>query len=147
MAQQDNQQGDQPEELGLTSRVGLVEINWPKTVGYYGGIGLAVAAELIEPPFALFIAAIPVFKMLSHPIMPKPARVAGQVLEGAAQPVGGSDEATIHLVNSDKQHKTQRRSSIWNEARALADRQRSARANHGATQATLIQPAHSSRTA
>lgn len=142
MAKQDTQQGDQPEEIGLTSRIGLVEINWPKTVGYYGGIGLAVAAELIEPPFALFIAAIPVFKMLSHPIMPTPARVAGQVLEGAAQPVGGSDEATIHLVDANKQHATRHRNSILHEARALANRQRTARANSNNGRIALARTTH-----
>lgn len=125
MAQQNQQQGEQPEEMGLTSRVGIVEVNWPKTIGYYGGIGLALAAEIIEPPFALFIAAIPVFKMLSHPIMPNPLRIAGQALEGAAQPVGGSDEASVHLVDADKTGRKHARSgSIWHEARALADRQR-----------------------
>ncbi len=109
----------------MTSRVGLLEINWPKTIGYYGGIGLALSAELIQPPFALFIAAIPVFKMLGHPRFAKPVRVVGEVLEGAAQPVGGSDEATIHFAKSaDTKQKQPRGGSIWNEARALAERHR-----------------------
>lgn len=123
--QQDQQQGQ--EDVGLTSRVGLIEVNWPKTIGYYGGIGLALAAEIIEPPVALFIAAIPLFKMLSHPKVPEPARVVGQVLTGAALPVGGDSEAAIHLAPSDAGDKQQRHSSIWSEARAIADRQHSAR--------------------
>lgn len=134
----DQQQDDQQQGQGMTSRVGLVEINWPQTIGYYGGIGVALAFELIEPPVAVFIAAIPIFKMLSHPRMPMPARVAGQVLEGAAQPVGGADEATIHLANAHEKagRKKQRQgqghgqhngSSMWAEARAMADRQRQRR--------------------
>lgn len=136
----DQQQDDQQQEQGLTSRVGLVEINWPQTIGYYGGIGVALAFELIEPPVAIFIAAIPIFKMLSHPKMPMPVRIAGQVLEGAAQPVGGADEATIHLAKANgqsREHKHQRQgqgNSIWSEARALADRQRQRRQHSGQQQ-------------
>jgi len=47
MADQDDQK---QQERGLTSQVGPVEINWPLTVGYYGGIGLAVATEMVTPP-------------------------------------------------------------------------------------------------
>lgn len=126
-----SQQGEQQEDVGLASRVGLIEINWPKTIGYYGGIGLALAAELIEPPIAVFIAAIPLFKMLSHPKVPEPARVVGQVLAGAALPVGGDSEAAIHLAPSDasdnQQRHRQQHNSIWSEACAIADRQRSER--------------------
>ncbi|HEX8032642.1 MAG TPA: hypothetical protein VF510_02285 [Ktedonobacterales bacterium] len=125
------EQGEQQENVGLTSQVGIIEINWPKTIGYYGGIGIALAAEIIEPPVAVFIAAIPLFKMLSHPKAPKPVRVTGQVLAGVALPVGGDSEAAIHLSPSDasneQHHPRQRHSTIWSEARAIADRQRSDR--------------------
>jgi hypothetical protein len=119
---QAGEQEDQQEEQGLTSQVGPVEINWPQTIGYYGGIGLALAAELIEPPIALFIGAIPLFKMLSHPSLPRPVRFVSQVLEGTAKPVGGSDEATIHLT--EQQPTPGRRSSIWQEARHIAGEKR-----------------------
>jgi hypothetical protein len=130
MAKQGGQQDEQKQDEGMTTQIGIVQINWAQTIGYYGGIGMALAAELIEPPFALFIAAIPLFKMLSHPILPKPARIAGQLLEGAAKPVGGSDEATVQLVNPGKPARARKsgqqpskRPSIWQEARALADHQ------------------------
>lgn len=123
----DQQQDDQKQEQGMTSQVGILEIDWPKTIGYYGGIGLALAFELIDPPVAAFIAFIPLFKLLSHPKLPMPARVVGQMLEGAAQPVGGADEATIHLANDDQQGQSHRGSSIWSEARAMADHQRQRR--------------------
>jgi len=44
--------------------VGPVEIDIPRTLGYYGGISAAVAFGVLEPPVAVFIAALPVIKML-----------------------------------------------------------------------------------
>ena len=44
--------------------IGPVEIDIPRTLGYYGGIGAAVAFGVLEPPIAVFIAALPVIKML-----------------------------------------------------------------------------------
>lgn len=105
--------------LGMSSRVGPLEIDWPRTIGYYGGISLALAFELIEPPLALFIAAIPLLKMLNRPGATRPSRFVGQLLEGAARPVGGSAEATIQFVET-KQHR-HHRLSIFTEARQLAD--------------------------
>lgn len=113
--------------LGMSSRVGPLEIDWPRTIGYYGGISLALAFELIEPPLALFIAAIPLLKMLNRPGAMRPARFVGQLLEGAAKPVGGSSEATIQLVETSPRRS--RRLSIFTEARQLADQ---FRGNHHA---------------
>lgn len=130
----DEQQDEQQQEQGMTSRVGLIDIDWPKTIGYYGGIGVALALEVIDPPVAIFIAAIPLFKMLSHPKLPMPARIVGQILEGASQPVGGADEATVHLANANgKQGRKHQRggSSIWSEAREMADRRRQRRLQGG----------------
>ncbi len=89
------------EERDLTSRFGSIEIDWPRTVGYYGGITLAVAFELIEPPLGLFIAAVPLLKMLNRPKAKRPTRLVAQMLDGAAKPVGGSAESTIRLVGPD----------------------------------------------
>jgi hypothetical protein len=88
----------QPEERGLVTRLGPLEIDWPKSIGYYGGIGLALAFELIEPPLAIFIAAIPVLKLLKRPTDPWPLRVAADVLEGAAKPVGGDAESVVRVA-------------------------------------------------
>jgi len=85
------------EEKGLVSRVGPLEIDWPKSIGYFGGIGLAVAYELIAPPIAIFIAAIPVLKLFKHPGQPWPLRIVADALEGAAKPVGGDTEAVVRL--------------------------------------------------
>ena len=61
--------------------------------------------------------------MLSHPSLPRPVRFVSQVLEGTAKPVGGSDEATIHLT--EQQPVQRKRSSICQEARRIADQRRS----------------------
>jgi hypothetical protein len=74
---------------------------------------------------ALFIAAIPLLKMLNHPSASRPTRFVGQLLEGAAKPVGGSAEATIQLMPDEKpvaQHRT-----ILEEARQLAQQVRNGR--------------------
>jgi hypothetical protein len=106
------------QDRGLVSHIGPIEIDWPRTIGYYGGIGLATAFELIEPPLALFIAAVPLFKMLNNPHAPRPGRFLAQFLEGAAKPVGGSAEATIKL-QADEVAQPQAL-SFMQEARALA---------------------------
>lgn len=113
------------QDLGMTSRVGPLEIDWPRTIGYYSGVGLALAFELIDPPLALFIAAIPVLKMLNRPGASRVTRFAGQLLEGAAKPVGGSSEATIQLA--DNGHPAPPRLSIIEEARQVANRGRKKR--------------------
>src|SRR5581483_5950319 len=111
------------QKQGMTSRFGPIEIDWPRTIGYYGGIGLALAFELVEPPLAIFIAAIPALKMLNHPGASRPTRFVGQLLEGAAKPVGGSSESTVQLQDKPQGQKA-RRPSIFQEARQLADQGR-----------------------
>ncbi len=88
-------------EPRLVSRVGPIEFDWPRSVGYFGGTWLAVAAGLIEPPLGLFIAAVPFVKMLDLPGLPNLPRFVGQVLEGVAKPVGGDSEGTVRLVTSE----------------------------------------------
>jgi hypothetical protein len=107
------------QKQGMTSRIGPVEIDWPRTIGYYGGVGLALAFELIEPPLGIFIAAIPLLKMLNRPGASAPMRFVGQVLDGAARPVGGSSEATIELKETNG--KSAKRLTFFVEARQIAD--------------------------
>jgi hypothetical protein len=112
------------QDSGMTVRLGPLEIDWPRTIGYYGGVGLAVAFELVEPPLALFIAAIPLLKMLNRPDFSLPSRFVGQLLEGAARPVGGSAESTIQLTGAVKRPRLRarpRRPSILTEARQIAN--------------------------
>src|SRR5690348_2003589 len=85
------------EDRGLTSRLGPVQIDWPRSLGYFGGTAAAVAFGIIEPPLGLFIAAIPFLKMLNRPQAPGPVRFVSQMLDGASKPVGGDTEATVEL--------------------------------------------------
>ena len=120
-----DEQDTNEQNLGMSSCIGPLEIDWPRTIGYYGGIGLALAFELVEPPLAIFIAAIPVLKMLNHPGASRVMRFTGQLLEGAAKPVGGSSEATVQLT--DKLRAKPTRLSIFAEARQLVDQNRQKR--------------------
>jgi len=81
----------------LEVEVGTVAIDIPRSVGYFGGIALAVGVGLIEPPLALFIAAVPAFKVLTNSALPIAVRFVGELLEGAAKPVGGDGEGVIQL--------------------------------------------------
>ena len=119
-----------PENRGLTSQIGAVEIDWPQAVGYYSGIGLAVALGMVEPPLAIFIAAVPLFKMLNRPRASRPSRMIGQLLEGASKPVGGDGEASVRIIQ-DRTGSNGRRGgvlgrigqetgSIWTDAKVVA---------------------------
>jgi hypothetical protein len=88
----------QADNRGLVTRVGRVQVDVPRSVGYFGAIGLAVAFEVIEWPVGLFIAAIPFIKMLNRPKLPQPVRFVEHVLDGAAKPVGGDAEGTIRFA-------------------------------------------------
>jgi len=94
----------EPENRGLVVSVGPVTVDVPRTVGYFGAVGLATATGLIEAPLGVFIAAIPLVKMLMTRNLPRPVRFVGQVFDGAAQPVGGEAEGTVRLQESAAQH-------------------------------------------
>jgi hypothetical protein len=81
----------------LEVQVGTVEVDVPRSVGYFGGLAAAVGLGLMEPPLALFIAAVPVFKALTDTALPRAVRIIGEVLEGAAKPVGSDADGVIQL--------------------------------------------------
>ncbi|OBH81190.1 hypothetical protein [Mycobacterium scrofulaceum] len=85
-----------PENV-LEVQVGTVEVDVPRSVGYFGGLVAATALGLIEPPLAMFIAAVPLFKVLTNSALPPVVRIVGEVLEGAAKPVGSDAEGVIVL--------------------------------------------------
>lgn len=88
----------------LEVRAGRVEIDVPRSIGYFGGLAVAVGLGLVEPPLALFIAAVPASKVLTNSALPRAVRVLGEVLEGAAKPVGSDADGVILLTdqgNSD----------------------------------------------
>ena len=88
-------------DQALVSRIGWLEIDWPRSLGYFGGITVAVGLELIDPPIGLFIAAIPFLKMLNLSRAEFPPRFVGHFLEGMAKPVGGDSEGTIRFVTPE----------------------------------------------
>lgn len=116
--------GQLPQDRGLVSHIGPVKVDWPRSLGYHGGIVLALAAGIIEPPLAIFIGAIPLLKMLNQLRAPLPVRFVGQVLDGAAKPVGGSSEATIELEQARKRAQPTPHPTMWQEARQIANRTR-----------------------
>lgn len=85
-----------PENV-LEIQVGTIEVDVPRSIGYFGGLVAATGLGLIEPPLALFIAAVPVFKLLTNSALPRAVRVVGEVLEGAAKPVGSDAEGVVQL--------------------------------------------------
>jgi hypothetical protein len=86
------------DEPGLVNRIGPFEIDWPRSMGYFGGAALAVAVGVIDPPVGVFIAAIPFLRMLDLPRLPIPSRFVGQIFEGMAKPLGGDSQGTVRLV-------------------------------------------------
>lgn len=93
-------QGSGPDQ-GLVVHVGPLKIDVPRSLGYYGGIAVAVGVGVIDPPLALFIAAIPAMKMLMNSQAPTAMRFIGQVFDGAAQPLGGDAQGTVRLDDDD----------------------------------------------
>jgi hypothetical protein len=120
------------DERGMVGHVGPIEIDVPRTLGYYAGIGLAVAYGMIEPPVGVFIALVPFFKMLNRPNSTPPERFTAQVLDGASKPVGGDSEAAIRWQRSPGSGgghgalgtllalPAREARSIWQDARAVA---------------------------
>jgi hypothetical protein len=86
----------------LEVRLGTVEVDIPRSVGYFGGLVAAVGLGLLEPPLALFIAAVPLFKVMTDSALPNSVRFVGEVLEGAAKPVGSDAEGVIHLRDQEE---------------------------------------------
>lgn len=86
------------EDVGLVGRLGPIEIDWPRTLGYYGGVAAAVAFGVVEAPLGAVIAVAPFARMLDFPGARRARRLAGQVLEGAVKPIGGEDEGTLRLT-------------------------------------------------
>ncbi len=54
----------------LELQVGTIQVDVPRSVGYFGGIAVATGMGLIGPPLALFIAAVPLFKTLTNTALP-----------------------------------------------------------------------------
>lgn len=87
----DEQEEDQP----FVVELGPLKIDIPRSVGFFGGLALAVGLELVAPELALIIAAVPLVKLLKRRDATAPERALAAVIEGAAKPIGGDAEATV----------------------------------------------------
>jgi hypothetical protein len=81
----------------MIGQIGPLQVDWPRALGYFGGIWAAVAFGVIEPPVGVFIAAVPFYKLLTRPNASFPERITGELLQGAAKPVGGDSEAVVKM--------------------------------------------------
>lgn len=89
---------DERGEEEFVSTVGPIEIDWPRTIGYYGAIGAAVAFDVIAPPLGLFIAAVPLLKLLKRRQASRIERWLAAALEGAGKPVGGDAQGVVRAT-------------------------------------------------
>ncbi|MCW2887326.1 MAG: hypothetical protein QOE54_6476 [Streptosporangiaceae bacterium] len=117
-------------DTGLVVHVGSLDIDVPRSAGFYGGVALAVAVGLIDPPLGLFIAAVPLLKMLTSSRFPTPVRFVGQFLEGSAKPVGGDAEGTVRLQGPGKANGKANGKAKARPARAHEKRPRPSRSAH-----------------
>jgi len=98
-------QEEQKEDQPFVVHVGPLVIDVPRTVGYYGGIAAALAFELIAPELALFIAAVPLVKLLKRRDAGRAERAVAGVFEGAMKPVGGDAESVVRPEWVDEEKK------------------------------------------
>lgn len=84
-----------PEDRGVTGRTDHLEIDWPRSLGFFGALGAAVALDLVPVPVAAFVAAVPFLKLFNRPNAPMPQRFLSHLVDGAAKPVGGDAEGTV----------------------------------------------------
>jgi hypothetical protein len=82
-------------DQAVTGQAGHVEIDWPRSLGFFGGLGVAAALELVPVPIAVFVAAVPFLKMLNRPDASTPRTFFTHLVDGAAKPVGGDTEGTV----------------------------------------------------
>lgn len=114
----------------LQLNVGRLHLDIPRTVGYYGGITAAVALGILDPPLALFIAAVPVFTLLTAPTAPTGIRLLGRVLQGTAKPVSSDDH---HLIAFDDAQPGRKVVDVGAAPQAVPDRDGLDRSNRSQT--------------
>jgi len=97
----DDKQDEQKEDEPFVTRIGPLHVDWPRSIGYFGGIAAAVAFDLIAPELALFVALIPVVKLFKRKDATKVEKAIAAVIEGAAKPLGGDAESTVRPADQD----------------------------------------------
>jgi hypothetical protein len=72
-----------------------IMVDWPRSIGFFGALGVAAALELVPIPVAIFVASVPFLKLLDRPRSSTPRRFVSHLVDGAAKPVGGDSEGTV----------------------------------------------------
>lgn len=85
----------------LEVQVGGITVDVPRSLGYFGGVAVAVGVGLVDPPVGVFIAAVPLIKALTNRSAPVMVRLVGEILEGGAKPVGGDADAVVRVVDDE----------------------------------------------
>lgn len=100
---------EQEEDKPFLVSIGPVVVDVPRSIGYFGGLAAAVALELVAPELALFVAVVPLIKLLKRKHASLTERAFAAVVEGAAKPVGGDAESTVRprWVQEENEHKQQ----------------------------------------
>lgn len=104
---------EQKEDEPFVSRIGPVDIDWPRSLGYFGAVAIAVGFELIAPEIALFVAAVPLLKLLKREHATKAEKLFASVVEGAAKPLGGDAQATVRPAWLDDQQRAVAKRGGW----------------------------------
>ena len=110
------------DDQGVTGRADHVEIDWPRSIGFFGALGAAVALDLVPVAIAGFVAAVPFLKLLNRPDASTPRRFVSHLVDGAAKPVGGDSEGTIRWA--PKALQSARRSNGQRRKRSAARQKR-----------------------
>lgn len=113
------------DDQGVTGRADHIEIDWPRSLGFFGALGAAVALDLVPVAIAGFVAAVPFLKLLNRPDASTPQRFVGHLVDGAAKPVGGDSEGTIRWAPN--QLKSARRSNNQRRKRTPTRQRRGGR--------------------
>ncbi len=95
----DQQEEDQP----FVTRVGPIDVDWVRSIGFFGGIALAIGFELIAPELALFVAAVPLVKLLKRQHATKIEKAFAGIVEGAAKPLGGDAAEAVRPAWVDEE--------------------------------------------
>jgi hypothetical protein len=86
------------DQRGVTGEVGKnkeIMVDWPRSIGFFGALGVAAAMNLVPLPIAVFVGAVPFLKLLDDPRSSTPRRFFTHLVDGAAKPVGGDSEGTV----------------------------------------------------
>jgi hypothetical protein len=91
------------DEQRVSGQVGNhIVVDWPRSIGFFGALGVAVALDLVPIPIAAFVASVPFLKLMNRPRSSTARTFVSHLVDGAAKPVGGDSEGTIRWGNNNR---------------------------------------------